>query len=92
MHFKHTTMIKNIFKIATILFVMVSIQSCKKWVDYDPHDDYLVTDLDYLRSSDDYKTMAVSVYTPLQWLNQTVPVADIASDNSVTGGENSNDR
>jgi hypothetical protein len=35
--------------------------------------------------------MAISVYTPIQWLNQTVPVGDIASDNSVSGGENSSD-
>jgi hypothetical protein len=90
MHFKHTIM-KNIIKIVAILFIMASIQSCKKWVDYDPHDDYLVTELDYLKSSTDYKTMGVSVYTPLQWLNQTVPVADIASDNAVSGGESASD-
>lgn len=91
MHFKYMIMKKNILKIAAVILLTASAQSCKKWIDYDPHDDYLVTELDYLKSANDYRTMGVSVYTPLQWLNQTVPVADIASDNSVTGGENSND-
>ncbi|RYE22777.1 MAG: RagB/SusD family nutrient uptake outer membrane protein [Sphingobacteriales bacterium] len=77
--------------ILSALFLVSVLGSCKKWVDYDPHDDSLVTDLDYLKSETDYRTMAVSVYTPVQWLNQTVQVGDIASDNSVAGGENSRD-
>jgi hypothetical protein len=88
---KYSIMKKIILNIAALLMITASIQSCKKWVDYDPHDDYLVTELDYLKSADDYRTMAVSVYTPLQWLNQTVPVADIASDNAVSGGESASD-
>ncbi|MEI9957364.1 MAG: RagB/SusD family nutrient uptake outer membrane protein [Ferruginibacter sp.] len=44
-----------------------------------------------MKSESDYRTMAVSVYTPIQWLNQSVPVGDIASDNSVSGGENASD-
>jgi hypothetical protein len=35
--------------------------------------------------------MGVSVYTPIQWLNQVVPIGDIASDNAVAGGENASD-
>lgn len=82
---------KNNIKIITAFFLITLVSSCKKWVDYNPHDDYQVTDLDYLKSGADYQTMAVSVYSPLQWLNQAVPVADIASDNSVAGGENASD-
>ncbi len=67
------------------------LTSCKKWVDYNPHEDFRITELDYLKSETDYRTMAVSVYTPIQWLNQSVPVGDIASDNSVSGGENASD-
>ena len=70
---------------------MCTLNACKKWTDYDPREDYRVTELDYLRAESDYRTMAVSVYTPLQWLNQQVPIADIASDNSVAGGENASD-
>lgn len=81
---------KNI-KILSLVFLIATLASCKKWVDYNPHDEYKITDLDYLKSETDYRTMAVSVYTPIQWLNQAVPVGDIASDNAVSGGENASD-
>ncbi|MEO7310960.1 MAG: RagB/SusD family nutrient uptake outer membrane protein [Chitinophagaceae bacterium] len=78
-------------KILSLLFVAATLTSCKKWVDYNPHEDFKITELDYLKSESDYRTMAISVYTPIQWLNQAVPVGDIASDNSVSGGENASD-
>lgn len=83
---------KNInIKILTLFLFTVIFTSCKKWVDYNPHEDFKITELDYLKSETDYRTMAISVYTPIQWLNQAVPVGDIASDNSVSGGENASD-
>ena len=83
---------KNKFiKSIGILTLMIVLFSCKKWVDYNPHDDFQITELDYLKSESDYRTMAVSVYTPIQWMNQMVPIADIASDNAVSGGENASD-
>lgn len=78
-------------KILGLLFATTMLTSCKKWLDYDPREDYRITDLDYLKSESDYRTMAVSVYTPLQWINQAVVIGDIASDNSVSGGENASD-
>ncbi len=65
--------------------------SCKKWVDYDPKDDFKITDLEYLKTEGDYRSLAIGVYAPLQWLNQIVPIGDIISDNSVTGGESASD-
>ncbi len=82
---------KITLKILGLLFVATLFTSCKKWLDYNPHEDYKITELDYLASESDYRTMAISVYTPIQWLNQAVPVGDIASDNSVSGGENASD-
>ena len=83
---------KNIsIKILGLVAIVALLSSCKKWVDYDPHDDFLITELDYLKSESDYRTMAISVYTPIQWINQAVPVGDIASDNAVSGGENASD-
>ncbi|OYU97512.1 MAG: RagB/SusD family nutrient uptake outer membrane protein [Bacteroidetes bacterium B1(2017)] len=79
--------IQAIFSTALIL----SIASCKKWVDYNPHEDFKQTELDYLKSESDYRTMVVSVYTPLQWLNQAIVVSEIASDNAVAGGESASD-
>jgi starch-binding outer membrane protein, SusD/RagB family len=83
---------KNIqIKILSLVMVAALLSSCKKWVEYDPKDDFLITEQAYLKSESDYRTMVVSVYTPIQWLNQAVPVGDIASDNAVSGGENASD-
>lgn len=83
---------KNIQVILTgILLAGTMLVSCKKWVDYDPKDDFKITDLEYFKSEADYRSIAVGAYAPLQWLNQIVPVGDIISDNSVTGGESASD-
>jgi len=78
--------------ILTGLVLLASIfTGCKKWVDFNPHDQYAITEADYLKSAEDYKTMAVSCYTPMQWLNQAVVIGDVATDNAVSGGENASD-
>jgi starch-binding outer membrane protein, SusD/RagB family len=81
---------KNIILIGLVLLGSI-FSGCKKWVEFDPHDQYAITDADYLKSADDYKTMAVSCYTPMQWLNQAMVIGDVATDNAVSGGENSAD-
>jgi len=81
---------KNIRILASLLVLVIAV-SCQDWVECDPHDEYAITDRDYLKSASDYQTMAVSCYTPLQWLNQVVVAGDVASDNSVAGGENASD-
>lgn len=82
---------KKYLMIAGGLSFLCMLTACKKWVDYNPHKDFVVTAQDYLQSEADYRTMEVSVYTPLQWLNQVVPIGDIASDNAVAGGESASD-
>src|SRR5882724_9146640 len=76
---------------ASMIGAIALLASCKKYITYDPHNVYQVTAQDYLQSESDYRTMEVSVYTPLQWLNQVVPIGDIASDNAVSGGESASD-
>src|SRR5882757_7441987 len=90
----HQKMKINMYKYirtAGIFAMIALLASCKKYISYNPHDSYQVTALDYLQSESDYRTMEVSVYTPLQWLNQVVPIGDIASDNAVSGGESASD-
>lgn len=82
---------KKYIKIASVVAVVALLASCKKYIEYNPHDSYKITALDYLQSESDYRTMEVSVYTPLQWLNQVVPIGEIASDNAVSGGESASD-
>ncbi len=80
-------------KIILILFVAFAmITGCKKFVDFDPQDDYQITAADYLKSPDDYQKMVVGTYSPLQWLWASPVIGDIASDNSVAGGENATDQ
>jgi hypothetical protein len=74
---------KNYLKLLFLIVTFCSLESCTKFVDYNPHEEFKITDQDYLKSESDYRSMVVSVYTPLQWINQVVPIGDIASDNSV---------
>jgi hypothetical protein len=82
---------KKYIKMLCLLVVTINIVSCNKWVEDKPSDRYIVTEEEYLKSESDYRTMQVSCYTPLQWINQVVPIGDIASDNAVTGGEAASD-
>ncbi len=83
--------IKNIIASGLLVAVMLTASSCKKWVEYNPQDDFVITEQDYLKSEADYRAMAVGAYTPLQWLNQAVAVGEIVSDNAVSGGESASD-
>lgn len=79
-------------KIVSLVLLLTTLNSCKKWVDYNPREDFRITELDYLKSESDYRSMAVSTYTPMQWMaTYMVMIGDIASDNSVSGGENASD-
>src|ERR1700753_285898 len=82
---------KQYLKISAVLGLLAFTVSCKKFLNKTPEDAYQVTALDYLKTGSDYQTMAVSAYTPLQWLNPIVPIGDITSDNAVAGGESASD-
>ena len=82
---------KNTLFIALAINLLVFYTACDKWVTYNPHDEFKITDLDYFTSESDYRTAAVSVYTCLQWLNQIVVIGEIAADNAVAGGESASD-
>lgn len=82
---------KNIKIITGIIALFMVSTGCEKFVDYDPVEDYQITANDYLKTADDYQKMVVGVYTPLQWLYANPVIGDVASDNSVAGGENATD-
>ncbi len=82
---------KKRYLLVSLVTLVSILASCKKFVDYNPHEDFVTTEQDYLKTESDYRTMVISAYTPIQWLNQMVPVGDIASDNSVSGGESASD-
>jgi hypothetical protein len=85
------TMKKTYIKVIGLVALITMGTACTKFADYNPHEDFKITDQDYLKTETDYRTMVISAYSPLQWLNQMQPLGDIASDNSVAGGESASD-
>jgi starch-binding outer membrane protein, SusD/RagB family len=86
----------NIMKKITYILSMVSLialaPACEKFVDYKPKEDFQITADDYLKTADDYQKMVVGTYSPLQWIWANTVIGDVASDNSVSGGENATDQ
>ncbi len=80
----------NIF--IALLSGITLLNACSKFVDYDPVEDYQITADVYFSTPDDYQKMVVGTYSPLQWLWASVVIGDVASDNSVSGGENATDQ
>lgn len=75
------------------LFLATSLTwSCTKFIDYNPQEDYQITADNYFKTAEDYQKMTIGVYSPMQWLWANPVIGDIASDNSVTGGENATDQ
>lgn len=83
---------KNTKNILSLLLVIAMTTSCKKFVDYSPKEDYQITADDYLKNQDDYQKMVIGCYSPLQWIWANRVIGDVASDNSVSGGENATDQ
>jgi hypothetical protein len=83
---------KNTKYILGIALMIAAMPACKKFVDYKPVEDYQITADDYFKTADDYKKLVVGTYSPLQWIWADVVIGDIASDNSVSGGENATDQ
>ncbi len=73
------------------LFLVSTFGSCTKFVDYNPQEDYQITADNYFKSADDYQKLTIGVYSPMQWLWAVPVIGEIASDNSVSGGENATD-
>lgn len=78
-------------KILILLFTTMSF-SCSDFVNYDPKENFQITADDYLNTPDDYQKMVIGCYSPMQWMWQLQVIGDIASDNSVSGGENATDQ
>jgi starch-binding outer membrane protein, SusD/RagB family len=82
----------NIIKSFALLSGITFLTACTKFVDYDPIEDYEITADLYFTTPDDYQKMVVGTYSPLQWIWANVVIGDVASDNSVSGGENATDQ
>jgi hypothetical protein len=82
---------KFLKQFTSLLLIVLLSTACSKFVDYNPHEDFQITSDDYLKTADDYSKMVIGVYSPMQWIYANNVIGDIASDNSVSGGENATD-
>lgn len=79
---------KNISLAGVLCFLAVS---CSDYVDFEASENYEIVADVYFQSQDDYQAAVVGVYDPLQWMYMTTLIGDIASDNSLSGGESATD-
>lgn len=82
---------KLITQIAIVGILGFLASACSDYVDYDPKENHEITADVYFQSEEDYQSATIGVYDPLQWMYLNVLIGDIASDNSLSGGESATD-
>lgn len=82
---------KTYIKIVVLIVSLSVISACTDYVEYDPIENYEITADVYFNSAADYEAAVVGVYDPLQWMYLNILIGDIASDNSLSGGESATD-
>jgi len=80
--------IYKLFLVSTITFGIVS---CDEFVDYEASETYNIVAEDYFKSSNDYEAALVGVYDVTQWTLYNWMIGEIASENSLCGGESATD-
>ena len=76
-----------------ILLVVLSFGyiGCEDYVDYEASENYTIVASDYFKTAADYEAALVGTYDILQWNIYSVMIGDLASNNSLCGGESATD-
>ena len=83
---------KNLInKFLIIVSLLFFVQSCDEYVDYEASEGYQIVADDYFKSANDFESALVGVYDVLQWTLYNFMIGEIASDNSLCGGESASD-
>ena len=83
---------KNLInKFLIIVSLLFFAQSCDEYVDYEASEGYQIVADDYFKSANDFESALVGVYDVLQWTLYNFMIGEIASDNSLCGGESASD-
>lgn len=82
---------KILNKIVMIFSIAISFTACSEFVEQDAIELFEIDASSYLNSEEDFTASLYGVYDPLQWLYMSVLIGDIASDNSLCGGESAVD-
>ena len=80
---------KNIKRLLIVGLVLAGIFSCKKFLSVDPP--YTQDAENYFQTPEDYDRALVGAYDLLQTSFMSLWIGEIASDNSIAGGESAND-
>ena len=82
---------KNLNRILLLICFTFLFSRCTDYVDYEAIEGYQITAEVYFQAESDYEAALVGTYDPLQWLYLNVLIGDIATDNSLCGGESATD-
>ena len=82
---------KLLYKIIAVFTLVVSVISCSDFIEIESTELYEIDASSYLNAEEDYYQALYGTYDPLQWLYAGVLIGDIASDNSLAGGESAVD-
>ncbi len=81
----------KIFNNILLIVLSLGFIGCEDYVDYDASEAYTIVADDYFKTSADYEAALVGTYDVLQWNIYSVMIGDIASNNSLCGGESATD-
>jgi hypothetical protein len=81
--------IKNISLVVAVVLVSILFSSCEKFLDLDPP--YIQDAENYFQTPQDYEIALVGAYDLLQASFLSVWIGEIASDNTIAGGESVTD-
>ena len=81
--------IKYTSTILTVIFLLIGILGCQKYLDVEPK--YTIDAENYFNSPSDYEMALIGAYDLLQSSFILVWIGDIASDNTIAGGESVTD-
>ena len=82
---------KNLKTILLIILVTSIFNRCTNHVDYEAIEGYQITADVYLQQESDYHAALVGTYDVLQWNIYSVMIGDLATANSLCGGESATD-
>ncbi len=82
---------KTIINKLTWIFISLFIFSCEDYVEFNAKDTHQIDASVYFRTPQDFEDALVGTYDVLQWGLYNIMIGDIASDNSLCGGESATD-
>ena len=82
---------KSINKFILSISLIFLFTGCDDYVDYEASENYQIVADDYFKTSSDFEAALVGVYDVLQWTLYNFMIGELASDNSLCGGESASD-